>query len=275
MEKIKGKKVGMLTNPTSVDGSMSPLFNTIIQLAPKYNATLACFFAPEHGLRGDRQDGQGDDDYVDPLTNIQVYSLYGVRKAPTDAQIKNLDALIYDIQDVGARYYTFIWTLTYTIEVCAKNDVEVIVFDRPNPLGRAVEGCPLKIDAGLVGRLLPNQAFSIPQRYGLTVGELMLFLRPYLPWFKLTVIQMSQWYELSEYEWVLSSPNVPTLDTVFMYSGMGIIEATSVSNGRGTTKPFQITGNPKVNAEDILSYFKKHVFLCLFRLMKQDTERPS
>lgn len=138
MEGIRGKKVGMLTNPTSVDGSMTLLFDRIIQMAPKYNTTLVCFFAPEHGLRGDRQDGQGDDDYIDPLTNIQVYSLYGVRKAPTDAQIQQLDTFIYDIQDVGARYYTFMWTLTYAIEVCARNNVEVIVFDRPNPIGRKI-----------------------------------------------------------------------------------------------------------------------------------------
>ena len=136
-----------------------------------------------------------------------------------------------------------------------------------------MEGCPLKIDAGLVGRLLPNQIFSIPQRYGLTVGEFILFLRPFLPFFKLFVIKMSQWYELSEYEWVLSSPNVPTLDTVFMYAGMGIIEATSVSNGRGTTKPFQITGNPNVNADDIREYFKAHVPMSPLRLSKQAMEK--
>lgn len=125
-----------------------------------------------------------------------------------------------------------------------------------------------------MGRLLPNQAFSIPQRYGLTVGEFIWFLRPFMPFFKLTVIKMSSWYELVENEWVLASPNVPTLDTVLMYSGMGIIEATSVSNGRGTTKPFQITGNPNVNAADILNYFKNHVKIYRFRLRKQAMEKP-
>jgi uncharacterized protein YbbC (DUF1343 family) len=105
------------------------------------------------------------------------------------------------------------------------------------------------------------------------VGEFILFLRPFLPFFKLSVIKMSQWYELSEYEWVLSSPNVPTLDTVFMYAGMGIIEATSVSNGRGTTKPFQITGNPNVNADEIRGYFEAHVPMSPLRLSKQAMER--
>ena len=115
MTKITNKTVAMLTNPTSVDGQMTPLFDRIISLSSKYNATVQCFFAPEHGLRGDQQAGEGDADYIDPETGIQVYSLYGVRKAPLDSQLKGIDIFIYDIQDVGARYYTYIWTLTYAI----------------------------------------------------------------------------------------------------------------------------------------------------------------
>ena len=115
MEKIRGKTVAMLTNPTSVDGKMQPLFDKIISLSSSYNVSFKCFFAPEHGLRGDQQAGQGDEDYIDPETGIQVYSLYGVRKAPTSSQLQGVDILIYDIQDVGARYYTYIWTLTYSI----------------------------------------------------------------------------------------------------------------------------------------------------------------
>ena len=115
MAAIKGKTVAMLTNPSSVDEKMQPLYDRIIKLAPDNNVTFKCFFAPEHGLRGDQQDGKGDEDYIDPVTGIQVYSLYGVRKAPTDSQLKGIDAFIYDIQDVGARYYTFMWTLTYSI----------------------------------------------------------------------------------------------------------------------------------------------------------------
>jgi uncharacterized protein YbbC (DUF1343 family) len=127
---------------------------------------------------------------------LPVYSIYGVRRAPTDQQLADLDVLIYDIQDVGARYYTYIWALTYSIEACAKNNVSVVIFDRPNPLGRKIEGCPLRIDTGTIGRLLPGQPYSVPQRYGLTIGELITYLRPYLPSFKLTVIKMSSWYVL-------------------------------------------------------------------------------
>jgi uncharacterized protein YbbC (DUF1343 family) len=170
MRTISGKTVAMLTNPTSVDGEMQPLFDRIISQTQQYNVTFKCFFSPEHGLRGDQQGGAGDEDYIDPETGIQVYSLYGVRRAPTDAQLKGIDILIYDIQDVGVRYYTYIWTLTYAIESCARNNVSVVIFDRPNPIGRKIEGCPLKMEAGLIGRLLPGQSFTIPQRYGLTVG---------------------------------------------------------------------------------------------------------
>lgn len=137
--------------------------------------------------------------------------------------------------------------------------MEVVIFDRPNPIGRKVEGCPLKMDAGLIGRLLPGQTFSVPQRYGLTVGELIGYLKVWLPFFKLTVIKMSQWYYIKDNEWVLSSPNIPTLDIVYIYSGLGLLEDTSISEGRGTTKPFQMMGNPNVNAADMLSYFKEHV----------------
>lgn len=119
-----------------------------------------------------------------------MYSLYGVRKAPTTTQLSGVDLLLYDIQDVGCRFYTFIWTLTYTVEVMSTTNTELVVFDRPNPLGRKVEGCPLNFDVGLVGRLLPGQTFTIPQRYGLTIGEFISFVKPYLPPFKLTVITM-------------------------------------------------------------------------------------
>jgi uncharacterized protein YbbC (DUF1343 family) len=124
----------------------------------------------------------------------------------------------------------------------------------------------MKMDGGLIGRLLPGQTFTVPQRYGLTVGELITYLKFWLPSFKLTVIKMSQWYIIQDNEWVLSSPNIPTLDIVYIYSGLGLLEDTSVSEGRGTTKPFQLMGNPNVNARDLLNYFQNHVFVIEFRV---------
>lgn len=182
---------------------------------------------------------------------IQVYSLYGSRKAPTRQQVERLDVFIYDIQDVGVRYYTYIWTLTYTIEVLAPMGIKVVVMDRPNPLGRTVEGCPLAFDAGLVGRLLPGQQLSIPLRYGLTIGELVSYLKPYLPAFTYEVIKMQPMYEMEETDWVMTSPNMPSLGSVHVYGGMGLMEGTSISEGRGTTKPFQITGYPGVEGKKV------------------------
>lgn len=145
LSKVKDKTIGILTNPTSVDSRLGLMFERLLLQKDAYNITIKCFFAPEHGLRGDRQAGAGDDDYVDGETGITVYSLYGVRKAPTSDQLRGLDLLLYDIQDVGTRYYTYIWTLTYTIEALAQSGVELAIFDRPNPLGRQLEGCPLKL----------------------------------------------------------------------------------------------------------------------------------
>lgn len=168
--KLKGKRVGFLTNPTGVDNNLKPIFQTVLDRSSEFNLSLICFFAPEHGLRGDRQAGAGDDDYVDSETQLPVYSLYGKRLAPTADQLATIDVLVYDIQDVGSRYYTYMWTLTYTMEALLGQNKTLFVFDRPNPLGSKIEGCVLSIDAGSIGRLLPGQKFSIPVRYGLTIG---------------------------------------------------------------------------------------------------------
>ena len=199
LEICRGKSVAMLTNPTSTDGDMRPLFDRIIEKSAEYNITFKCFFAPEHGLRGDRQDGKGDEDYIDEETGVRVYSLYGQRKAPTTQQLIGVDLFIYDIQDVGARYYTYMWTLTYTIEVLATKGIMLVVFDRPNPLGRKIEGCPLTYDTGLVGRLLPGQSYSLPIRYGLTVGEFVSYVGRFLPKFSYKLVSMgSKIYEIKD-----------------------------------------------------------------------------
>ena len=127
-----------------------------------------------------------------------------------------------------------------------------MIFDRPNPLGRKVEGCPLTFDADLVGRLLPGQTISIPLRYGLTIGQLITYLTPFLPSFKFEVIKMLTHYEINEEQWVMSSPNMPTLATVHVYAGMALLEGTTISEGRGTTKPFQLSGHPGINAKKLV-----------------------
>ena len=167
---LKGKRVGVLTNPTGVNEKLEMLIDQMY-LDPEID--LVCFFAPEHGLRGDQQAGQQIKDYTDPITGLPVYSVYGTRLAPTDEQLAGIDVLVYYIQDVGTRFYTYIWSMSYAMEACQKNGKEFFIFDRPNPLNAVdVEGCPNTVDGGLVGRLFPNHTFGIPTRYGMTIGEL-------------------------------------------------------------------------------------------------------
>ncbi len=177
---LSHKRVAVLTNPSAVDPSYKLVSDRLVQLQGSWNFTLTHFYAPEHGLRGDRQAGCGDDDYIDNITGLPVYSLYGVRKAPTPDQLSQADIILYDIQDVGTRFYTYIWTLTYVIEAAAKASKRVVIFDRANPNVQNVYGCRLDFDSGLVGRLLPGQNLSLPNAYGLTVGEFIRYLSPWL-----------------------------------------------------------------------------------------------
>lgn len=163
--------------------------------------------------------------------------------APTADQLSTFDVLVYDIQDVGSRYYTYIWTLTYTMEALVKQNKSLLVFDRPNPLGSKAEGCVLSMDAGSIGRLLPGQKYSIPVRYGLTAGEFVRYVVRFIGNLNYTIVKMvgydpQSMDTISEGSWIPSSPNMPTLQTALVYPGMGIFEGTSISEGRGTTRPF-------------------------------------
>lgn len=185
-----------------------------------------------------------------------MYSLYGKRLAPTAEQLATFDTLVYDIQDVGSRYYTYIWTLTYTMEALIKQNKSLVVFDRPNPLGMKAEGCVLSFNVGSIGRLLPGQNYTIPVRYGLTAGEFVRYVVRFMGNLKLTVIKMigydpTSMDSISPANWVPSSPNMPTLDTVLVYPGTGIFEGTSLSEGRGTTRPFELTGFGDLIAENV------------------------
>jgi uncharacterized protein YbbC (DUF1343 family) len=243
LKQLSNKRVAFLTNPTGVDDLLVPLYQRVLDGQKTYNITLVCFFAPEHGLRGDRQAGDGDDDYVDQQTGLPVYSLYGKRLAPTNGQLATIDAIVYDIQDVGSRYYTYIWTLTYTMQALIQYNKTLYVFDRPNPLGSKIEGCVLSIDTGSIGRLLPGQKYSIPVRYGLTAGEFVKYVVRFMGNLTYNIVEMIGYDPdsidiINGSRWVMSSPNMPTLSTVIVYPGMGIFEGTSISEGRGTTRPF-------------------------------------
>ena len=249
---IQGKQVALLTNHTGVDNQLVTIADRLVE-HPDVN--VVAFFAPEHGFRGDRQAGGNVEDYIDPYTGVPVYSVYQIRNAPTPEQLENVDYLIFDIQDVGVRFYTYIWTMTYAMEAAAANNVKFIVFDRPDPISaKRVEGAPITFDGGLVGRLFPGQPFGIPTRQGMTIGEFAQLVNSEWmnPKANLQVIPIpgytrDQYFEDTGRPWVYPSPNIPAIETAIVYPGLCIFEGCNMSEGRGTTKPFELVGAPFVN----------------------------
>lgn len=246
MELIRGKKVGLITNPTGVDRNL----NSIVDLLYHHpDVELKALYGPEHGVRGDAQAGVYVPFYIDNKTGLPVYSLYGSTKKPTPEMLAEIDVLLFDIQDVGARFYTYIYTMAYAMEAAKENNIPFIVLDRPNPLGGTkVEGPVLESAySSFVGM------YEIPLRHGMTVGELAkLFNKEFGINCNLTVVKMQGWDRNSYYDelpipWVMPSPNIPTLDTAIVYPGAALIEGTNASEGRGTTKPFELIGAPFIN----------------------------
>lgn len=244
MDIFENKKVGLITNPTGMDSN----FNSTIDLLNE-RANLVVLYSPEHGVRGDIQAGEMVDNYVDENTGLNVYSLYGKNKRPSYDMLKNIDVLVFDIQDVGSRFYTYLYTMAYAMESCKKFNKIFVVLDRPNPIGgEEVEGNILDVNYKSFIGLYP-----ITQRYGLTIGELaLLFNKEFKIGCDLRAIKMEGWerdmyFEDTNLPWIMPSPNIPTIDTALIYSGTCIFEGTNISEGRGTTKPFEIIGAPWLN----------------------------
>jgi len=250
IDTIKNKNVGLITNPTGVDQDLNSIVDT---LHNHEDVNLVSLYGPEHGVRGDAQAGEGVEFYIDEKTGLPVYSLYGDTRKPTPEMLEDVDVLIFDIQDVGARFYTYIYTMAYSMEAAEENDIEMLILDRPNPIsGLNVQGPVLNPDySSFVGM------YPIPQQHGMTVGELALFFNEEFDIHAdLEVIEMAGWersmyYDDTSLEWVLPSPNMPTLDTALVYSGTAVIEGTNVSEGRGTAKPFELIGAPFINGDDL------------------------
>jgi uncharacterized protein YbbC (DUF1343 family) len=247
---IKGKRVGLITNPTGVDQNLNSVVDLLFN---DPDVELTALYGPEHGVRGSAQAGAYVEYYIDERTQLPVYSLYGQTKKPTPEMLENVDILLFDIQDVGTRFYTYIYTMAYAMEAAKENDIPFIVLDRPNPLGGVkVEGPVLETEyKSFVGN------YEIPLRHGMTVGELArLFNEEFNIGADLTVVEMDRWkrtmnYDDTPLEFVMPSPNMPTLDTAFVYPGAALIEGTNVSEGRGTTKPFELIGAPFINSDDL------------------------
>jgi uncharacterized protein YbbC (DUF1343 family) len=227
---IRGKRIGLITNHTGVDRKLRHDIDAFISTP---GLRLVALFSPEHGIRGTVQAGEKVRSGVDEKTGIPVYSLYGETNRPTVEMLKEVDVLVYDIQDVGSRFYTYISTLGHCMEAAADRSIPFIVLDRPNPLGgEAVDGPPLKPEfRSFVG------AFPIPIRYGLTPGELAGFIKDTrklnleLSVVKLKNWRRSQWYDETGLVWVPPSPNIPTLEAALAYPGVCFVEGTNLSEG--------------------------------------------
>lgn len=238
IELFKDKKVGLITNATGIN---SEYIDTGLILAQKTN--LKAIFSPEHGYLGQVTAGKDVGTYYDNRLGVEVYSLYGATKKPTAAMLKDIDVLVFDIQDIGVRNYTYIYTMAYAMQAAAENGKKFIVLDRPNPLGGKMEGPVLKKGFESFVGLYP-----IPYRHGLTVGEAArLFNKEFGINADLTVIPLKGWtrdmyFEDTNLPWVMTSPNIPTLDSVMGYAMTGFYTGIKASNGVGTTRPFEFVG---------------------------------
>ncbi len=261
---LKGKTIGLIVNHTSLasDGRHS-----ISHFKSHSGFSLQALFAPEHGLYGTAQDMVHITDEVDPLSGLNIKSLYGTNEAslvPDPALLEDIDNLVFDIQDVGARYYTFIYTMANCMTICKEAGVRMVVCDRPNPInGTSVEG-------NLVGKTWHSFVgqYPLPNRHGMTVGELAHLFNESIHC-DLKVVPMTgwsreMWYDQTGMVWIPPSPNMPTLATAIVYPGMCLIEGTLLSEGRGTTLPFEQIGAPFIDPNKLSVQLEKHLLPGVF-----------
>ncbi|HEV3214356.1 MAG TPA: DUF1343 domain-containing protein [Vicinamibacterales bacterium] len=248
---LKKKRVGIVSNPASVNAEFQHI---VALLARAPDVRLAAIFGPQHGYRADVQDNMIQTGHSkDALRRVPVYSLYSETREPTAEMLKSVDVLVVDLQDVGARIYTFIYTMANCLRGAKKHGVPVIVCDRPNPIGGVKIGGPMLRPGyeSFVGQ------FPIPLRHGMTIGELARFFNDACGiGADLTVMPLENWKRPMHFDetglaWVMPSPNMPTLDTAIVYSGTVLIEGTNISEGRGTTRPFELIGAPWVDPEQL------------------------
>jgi uncharacterized protein YbbC (DUF1343 family) len=246
---IAGRRVGLVCNPASVDARFQ---HTADRLKNDPEVTLVALFGPQHGFRSDLQDNMIETPHGrDCRRQVPIYSLYSETREPTSDMLRGLDALVIDLQDVGTRVYTFIYTMANCMRACARSGIRVVVCDRPNPIGGdQVEGARLQEPwTSFVGQ------FPIPMRHGLTIGELArLFNEEFGIGAALDVVPLEGWNRDAYLDdtglpWVIPSPNLPTLDSAIVYPGAVLFEGTLLSEGRGTTRPFELIGAPWIEGE--------------------------
>ncbi len=265
--KLKGKRIGVLCHAPSITRD----FVHITEIISRRNdCKLSAIFGPQHGIFGQTQDNMIEwEGGIHPVFKVPVFSLYGRNRKPTPVMLNEIDVLLIDLQDVGARLYTYIWTVKLCMEACSEKGVPVWILDRPNPVGR------LPFD----GPVLKEEYFTfvggakIPLCHRMTIGEMALWLREkYFPGCDLNIIGMEGWKRNSFYTdtglpWVLPSPNMPKIHTAIVYPGMVLAEALNISEGRGTTIPFELFGTPFLNAEKLKKNLEsRKIPGCAFRV---------
>lgn len=257
---FEGKRVGIITNHTAYNSRAEYIIDVFRKMG---DVEVAAFFSPEHGLYGAEEDGKQIESVTEPNYKIPVYSLYGKTLKPTSRMLENIDVLVFDIQDIGARFYTYVYTMSLAMEAAAENGKRFVVLDRPNPInGLQVEGNILKPEfASFVG------LYPIPVRHGLTAGELACMFNEQ-GWLKdgvradLFVIPMkgwhrSMWYDRTGLKFIKPSPNMVSLETAAVYPGLCLLEGTNVSEGRGTPLPFIQFGAPWIDSERLAAELNK------------------
>jgi len=259
LDLIYGKKLGIVTNHTALLSNGTHFVDSLVKIP---GITVTALFGPEHGIRGNAPDGEKIDSGIDKKTGIKIYSLYGAVSEPTKEMLKDVDVLVFDIQDVGARFYTYISTLFKILQCSAENNIPVIVLDRPNPINGVYVDGPIRKDSlsSFVG-IAP-----IPIAHGMTVGELAeLFcgehyignnLKPELTVIKLEGWDRNKYFDDYALTWIDPSPNMPSVQAEIVYPGTCILEGTNVTEGRGTTEPFLTIGAPFITPNKLIDELK-------------------
>ena len=254
---LRGSNAGLLVHPASVNKKME---HAVALFLKSGKIKLKAIFGPQHGFRGETQDNMVEwKGFRDKGTGIPVYSLYGHTRKPEAEMLKNINVLAIDLQDIGSRYYTFIWTMELCIQACLEMNKPVVILDRPNPIGgKIIEGPVLDTAyASFVGQR------PMPIRHGMTAGEIANYLKnEFYPSLDLHVIKMQgwkrkMWFDETALPWVMPSPNMPALDTAIVYPGMCLLEGTNLSEGRGTTRPFEIFGAPFIEPDRLVKKLKE------------------
>jgi uncharacterized protein YbbC (DUF1343 family) len=260
LDRLKGKRIGILCHQASINSA----FRHIIELLSPFHRdgylSISAIFGPQHGLWGHTQDNMIEwEGFEDPLTGSPVFSLYGKNRKPTPEMLKNLDLVLIDLVDIGSRYYTFIWSMSLMLEACSERALACIVLDRPDPInGMTIEGTVLDTNYRSFVGLYP-----LPMRHGMTIGEIANYLQhEFIQKSDVTIIPVEGWNrnhsaDSTRLPWVLPSPNMPHLETATVYPGMCLLEGSNISEGRGTTRPFEIFGAPWIDGWKLCNRLQK------------------